>query len=83
MSGPQCTASAINSGTLRDAARLPDESVGSTRGLGTLLGKAKLQMHQYGRGKDYLRILAEDLAASGNIRASIHSPPFTRCQKQQ
>ena len=49
----------------RDAtrmARLPDDSVGRLAGWEHSWGKAKLQMHQYGRGKDYLRILAEDLA---------------------
>ena len=49
----------------RDAtrmARLPDESVGRLAGWEHSWGKAKLQMHQYGRGKDYLRVLAEDLA---------------------
>ncbi|MFN0077814.1 MAG: DUF6538 domain-containing protein [Prosthecobacter sp.] len=44
------------------AARLPDESVGRLAGWEHGWGIAKLQMHQYGRGKDYLRILAEDLA---------------------
>lgn len=49
----------------RDAtrvARLSDESVGRLAGWEHSWGNAKLQMHHYGRGKEYLRILAEDLA---------------------
>lgn len=49
----------------RDAtrvARLPDESVGRLAGWEHGKGPSRLLMHHYGRGAEYLRILAEDLA---------------------
>lgn len=73
----------------RDAtrmARLPDESVGRLAGWEHSWGKAKLQMHQYGRGKDYLRILAEDIAKvayPGLDLSHLHAMPKAAKAKPQ